>query len=110
MKSKKAKKINLDIDPEEQIEDDAEDHPMLEQEEEDVEERRAITYQMSKNKGLQPKRNKLQRNPRVKHRMKFEKAKVRRKGQVREVRKELKKYAGEISGINMRVKKVIKLA
>ena len=45
-----------------------------------MEERRAITYQMSKNKGLQPKRKKEQRNPRVKHRKKFEKAKVRRKG------------------------------
>ena len=74
------------------------------------EERRAITYQIAKNKGLQPKRNKLQRNPRVKHRHKFEKAKVRRKGQVREVRKEVKKYGGEVSGINMRVKKGVKLS
>ena len=72
--------------------------------------RRAITYQIAKNKGLQPKRNKLQRNPRVKHRHKFEKAKVRRKGQVREVRKEVKKYGGEVSGINMRVKKGVKLS
>ena len=32
-----------------------------------------------------PKRNKLQRNPRVKNRVKFEKAKKRRKGAVREV-------------------------
>jgi hypothetical protein len=36
--------------------------------------------------GLTPKRNKLQRNPRVKNRVKFEKAKKRRKGAVREVR------------------------
>ena len=35
--------------------------------------------------GLMPKRNKLQRNPRVKNRVKFEKAKKRRKGAVREV-------------------------
>ena len=34
-----------------------------------------------------PKRSKLQRNPRVKNRMKYEKAKKRRKGAVREVRK-----------------------
>ena len=52
----------------------------LDADDEDLEERRAITYQMSKNKGLQPKRKKEQRNPRVKHRKKFEKAKVRRKG------------------------------
>lgn len=72
-------------------------------------ERRGITYQMSKNKGLAPKRSKLQRNPRVKHRHKFEKAKVRRKGQVREVRTESSKYGGELSGINARVRKGIKL-
>jgi U3 small nucleolar RNA-associated protein 3 len=76
----------------------------------DDEKRRSITYEMSKNKGLMPKRSKLQRNPRVKHRVKYEKAKVRRKGQVREVRTEVKKYGGEMSGINKRVKKGIKLA
>ena len=84
--------------------------PALPEEGVDEDERRAITYQIAKNKGLQPKRNKLQRNPRVKHRHKFEKAKVRRKGQVREVRKEVKKYGGEVSGINMRVKKGVKLS
>ncbi len=78
--------------------------------EEDEDERRLITRQIEKNKGLTPKRSKLQRNPRVKHRVKFQKAKVRRKGQVREVRKELTKYGGELSGINARVKKGIKLA
>ena len=77
--------------------------------EEDGDERRGITYQIAKNKGLQPKRSKLQRNPRVKHRHKFEKAKIRRKGQVREVRKEVKKYSGELTGINARVKKGVKL-
>lgn len=38
--------------------------------------------QMAKNKGLTPKRKKIDRNPRVKHREKFRRAKVRRKGQV----------------------------
>ena len=76
------------------------------QEEDD---RRGITYQIFKNQGLAPKRNKDQRNPRVKHRHKFEKAKVRRKGQVRTLRTETKRYAGEASGINMRVKKGVKL-
>jgi U3 small nucleolar RNA-associated protein 3 len=47
------------------------------------EEKRAITYQIAKNKGLPPHRKKEQRNPRVKHRSKFRKAKIRRKGQVR---------------------------
>ena len=72
--------------------------------------KRGITYQMFKNKGLAPKRNKDQRNPRVKHRHKFEKAKVRRKGQVRSIRTETKRYSGESSGINMRVKKGVKIS
>lgn len=76
---------------------------------EDVEGKRAITYQIAKNKGLTPYRKKEQRNPRVKHRNKYRKAKIRRKGAVREVRKELTRYGGEISGIKASVKKSIKL-
>ncbi|XP_057318129.1 something about silencing protein 10 [Microplitis mediator] len=72
-------------------------------------EKRAITYQIAKNKGLTPHRKKEQRNPRVKHRNKYRKAQIRRKGAVREVRKELTRYAGEISGIKASVKKSIKL-
>ncbi|KAK1127694.1 hypothetical protein K0M31_003188 [Melipona bicolor] len=71
--------------------------------------KRAITYQMAKNKGLTPYRKKEQRNPRVKHRNKYRKAKIRRKGAIREVRKEITRYAGEISGIKASVKKSIKL-
>ncbi len=76
----------------------------------DADERRKITREIEKNKGLTPKRSKLQRNPRVKHRVKFHKAKIARKGQIREARTEVKKYGGELSGINARVKKGIKLA
>jgi len=76
---------------------------------EDEAEKRAITYKIAKNKGLMPKRSKLQRNPRVKNRMKFEKAKKRRKGAVREVRDQNKKYSGEASGLNARVKKGVKI-
>ncbi|KAG7214186.1 hypothetical protein KM043_001532 [Ampulex compressa] len=72
-------------------------------------EKRAITYQIAKNKGLTPHRKKELRNPRVKHRNKYRKAKIRRKGAVREVRRETKRYAGEISGIKASVKKSIKL-
>ncbi|XP_071875922.1 UTP3 small subunit processome component Sas10 [Bombus fervidus] len=71
--------------------------------------KRAITYQIAKNKGLTPYRKKEQRNPRVKHRNKYRKAKIRRKGAIREVRKEITRYAGEISGIKASVKKSIKL-
>jgi len=78
-------------------------------EEEEEAEKRAITYKIAKNKGLMPKRSKLQRNPRVKNRMKFEKAKKRRKGAVREMRDQSQKYSGEASGLNARVKKGVKI-
>lgn len=81
-------------------------------EQEDEEEeggKRAITYQIEKNKGLTPHKKKELRNPRVKHRMKFRKAKIRRRGQVREVRTETSRYGGEISGIRSGIKRGIKM-
>jgi len=77
---------------------------------EEVEEltKRGITYEIAKNKGLTPKRKKELRNPRVKHRMKFKKAVIRRKGQVREPRKEVTRYGGELSGIKAGVVKSVK--
>ncbi|CAJ1050538.1 something about silencing protein 10 [Xyrichtys novacula] len=75
----------------------------------DPDAKRGITYQMAKNKGLTPKRRKIDRNPRVKHREKFRRAKIRRKGQVREVRREETRYSGELSGIRAGVKKSVKL-
>ncbi|CAG07023.1 unnamed protein product, partial [Tetraodon nigroviridis] len=79
------------------------------EEELDPTEKRGITYEMAKNKGLTPKRKKIDRNPRVKNREKFRRAKIRRKGQVREVRREEKRYSGELSGIRAGVKKSTKL-
>ncbi|XP_003467602.1 something about silencing protein 10 [Cavia porcellus] len=76
---------------------------------EDLNSKRAITYQMAKNRGLTPRRKKIDRNPRVKHREKFRRAKIRRRGQVREVRREEQRYSGELSGIRAGVKKSIKL-
>ncbi|KAK3536654.1 hypothetical protein QTP86_015462 [Hemibagrus guttatus] len=75
----------------------------------DGEAKRGITYQMAKNKGLTPKRKKIDRNPRVKHREKFRRAKIRRKGQVLEVRREETRYSGELSGIRAGIKKSTKL-
>uniref|UniRef100_A0A8C4DG26 UTP3 small subunit processome component n=1 Tax=Dicentrarchus labrax TaxID=13489 RepID=A0A8C4DG26_DICLA len=80
-----------------------------EEEEPDPDAKRGITYQMAKNKGLTPKRKKIDRNPRVKNREKFRRAKIRRKGQVRDVRREDKRYSGEMSGIRAGVKKSVKL-
>jgi len=71
--------------------------------------KRGITYQIAKNKGLTPYRAKERRNPRVKYRMKYRKAKIRRKGQVREARTEISKYDGEFSGIKATTVRSIKL-
>lgn len=76
---------------------------------EEVADKRQITYQIAKNKGLTPHRNKVQRNPRVKHKLKFRKAKIRRKGAIREPRTEISRYGGETSGIKANVKKSIKI-
>uniref|UniRef100_G1KMV7 UTP3 small subunit processome component n=1 Tax=Anolis carolinensis TaxID=28377 RepID=G1KMV7_ANOCA len=71
--------------------------------------KRGATYQILKNKGLTPRRKKIDRNPRVKHREKFRRAKIRRRGQVREPRREEQRYGGELSGIRAGVKKSVKL-
>ncbi|KAK9829724.1 hypothetical protein WJX72_007528 [[Myrmecia] bisecta] len=64
---------------------------------------RKITTEIDKNRGLTPHRRKDMKNPRKKHRMKFEDAKTRRKGQVQEVRPGGNAYAGEETGIKSRV-------
>ncbi|XP_016923199.2 something about silencing protein 10 [Drosophila suzukii] len=89
---------------------EAPDDEEAEEEDEEDEElaRRGITYQMAKNKGLTPHRKKELRNPRVKHRGKYRKALIRRKGAVRTVRKELQRYGGEMSGIKASVTKSVK--
>lgn len=71
--------------------------------------KREITYQIAKNKGLTPHRKREQRNPRVKHKLKYRKAKIRRKGAVRTPRTEITRYGGEASGIKANVKKSIKI-
>ncbi|RWS05869.1 something about silencing protein 10-like protein [Dinothrombium tinctorium] len=93
------------------ITNEIEEEEELENEEEldaDVATKRGITYEMAKNKGLTPKKKKKARNPRVKHREKYRKAIIRRKGQVRQPRKEIRKYSGEISGIRSTVVKSVK--
>ncbi|XP_072887899.1 something about silencing protein 10 isoform X1 [Hemitrygon akajei] len=91
------------------MEEDSNENTATVQEMLGADEKRKITYQIAKNKGLTPKRKKIDRNPRVKHREKFRRAKIRRKGQVREVRREEQRYCGELSGIRAGVKKSIKL-
>lgn len=71
--------------------------------------RRTITDQIQRNRGLTPHRKKEYKNPRVKHRLKYRKAVIRRRGQIRPVRNELTAYAGEISGIRAAVKRGVRL-
>lgn len=62
--------------------------------------KRGASYQIMKNKGLTAHKSKLNRNPRVKKRLQYRKAVIRRKGQVRDVRVgESGKYGGETTGI-----------
>ncbi|KAF5283229.1 hypothetical protein FQA39_LY17376 [Lamprigera yunnana] len=102
---KEVKAVKFD----EKIEDTKKSEEPNDEREGEEDSRRAITYQIAKNKGLTPHRNKLQRNPRVKHRNKYRRALIRRKGAVRTVRTELTRYGGELSGIKATVSKSIKI-
>ena len=51
-------------------------------EEMDEDERRGITSQIAKNKGLTPYQNRKLKNPRVRHKHKYKKALIRQKGMV----------------------------
>ncbi|KAL1962692.1 hypothetical protein VTN77DRAFT_9236 [Rasamsonia byssochlamydoides] len=73
--------------------------------------KRAITYQIEKNKGLAPKRKKEVRNPRVKKRKKFEQKK-KRLGSIRPIYKGGEGpggYGGELTGIKKNLVKSVKL-
>ena len=67
---------------EQKVSESGEDQDNRDEDAENEGEKRAITYQIAKNKGLTPHRKKEQRNPRVKHRNKYRKAKIRRRGAV----------------------------
>jgi len=69
--------------------------------------KRAITSEIQKNRGLTPYRSKDRKNPRKRHRSRFEKYEVRRKGQMHSVHSEAPDhYGGEPSGISKKVKSV----
>lgn len=73
--------------------------------------KRAITYQIEKNKGLAPKRSKDARNPRVKKRKRFE-DKKKKLGSIRQQYKGGEGrggYGGELTGIKKNLVKSVKL-
>eukprot|EP00899_Mesostigma_viride_P010847 jgi/Mesvir1/19764/Mv13063-RA.1 len=74
-------------------------------EEEEAEGKRGASYEMNKNRGLTPHRNKLVRNPRKKYKVKYEKAVIRRKSQVQGVRPAELTYGGEATGIKANISK-----
>ena len=77
--------------------------------EEDKPEKRSITYEIKKNKGLTVKRKKEYRNPRVRHRNKYARALVKRSSRVPTARTEDEKYTGEHTGIRAGIKRGVKL-
>ena len=66
---------------------------------------RRIPTEILKNRGLTPHRNRELKNPRKKNRLRFEKALVRRKGQVQAVKANDGAYGGETTGIRAKVTK-----
>ena len=108
LRNEKGKVFELKNDNESEMDNEDEEE---EEEDEGEEEstKRPINYQIEKNKGLTPKRNKLYRNPRVRHREKYRKALIKRKSIVPKVRTEMKRYSGETTGIRTNVVKGTKL-
>lgn len=90
-------------------EDDAESDMEEDQPAGEVDTKRKITYKIAKNKGLRKKGQKKRANPRVKNRLAYESAQKRRKGAVRTVVTETKKYTGEASGIRAGIKKSVRI-
>ena len=74
--------------------------------------RRKISREIQKNRGLTPHRKRDAKNPRKKHRLSYEKATVRRKGQVVSAAKEQKGegYGGELTGVRRNVVKARSLS
>lgn len=85
------------------------DKVVAEEDDEEALKKRQITRQIAKNRGLTATKRRELRNPRVKNKIKFRKAVIRRKGAVREVISKVNLYGGEASGVKTHLKRSIKL-
>jgi len=74
----------------------------------DPNDKRSISWQILKNKGLTPHRKKEQRNPRVKHRNKYEQAKKKIKSVKRVFTRLEGSYGGEKTGIKTGLARSVK--
>uniref|UniRef100_A0A914EB66 Sas10 C-terminal domain-containing protein n=1 Tax=Acrobeloides nanus TaxID=290746 RepID=A0A914EB66_9BILA len=73
--------------------------------------KRGVSYEMAKNRGADAKRKRSKdlRHSRVRKRKQFDKALIRRRSQVPDVKRELTKYDGEKRGIKINTVRSIKL-
>ncbi|KAF9974992.1 hypothetical protein BGZ73_001485 [Actinomortierella ambigua] len=76
----------------------------------DANDKRSISWQILKNKGLTPHRKKEQRNPRVKHRNKYETAKKKIKSVKRVFTRLEGAYGGEKTGIKTGLARSVKFS
>ncbi|OLY81473.1 hypothetical protein AYI68_g4421 [Smittium mucronatum] len=76
---------------------------------EDTSEKRPINYQILKNKGLTPKRNKINRNPRVKKKVKYAAAKKKLSSTRQIYKTPSGPYGGEATGIKTNLSKSVRL-
>ncbi len=70
--------------------------------------KRRVNYDILKNKGLTPARNREQRNPRVRQRMKYERSMTKLKSFKAVVKTQDKPYAGEQTGIKKNLAKSVR--
>lgn len=98
-----------DEDEDEEAEADMEEKIDAQEDSEAAVQKRAINYEIEKNKGLTPKRPKSYRNPRVRNRLKARKAQIKHKSIVPKVRSQDKRYSGEATGIRTKVVRGVKI-